>query len=132
MRPEIWLIVSVAILFSLGLLMVFNATSAEIIDRSLDLNTHRALLKQITYAGVGLTMGYLMYQWGYASFIRWSTPLLIFGTLLLGVVFAPGIGQTINGSRRWLFVLGYSFQPSECIKLLIPAFYIRWYLFRAS
>ena len=128
MRPQIWLIVSVAILFAFGLLMVFNTTSAEIIDRSLTTSTHASLLKQIAYACVGLVVGSAVYAWGYQSLLRWSTPLLIGGVILLLLVFIPGIGQTLNGSRRWIGLLGYTFQPSECIKILISAFYIRWYL----
>ena len=128
MRPQLWLIVSVALLFSFGILMVFNTTSAEIIDRSLDAGTHAPLIKQILYCAVGLCVGTLAYRWGYESLIRWSIPLLVGGTLLLALLFVPGIGQTINGSRRWLGFLGYTFQPSECIKVLIPAAYIRWFL----
>lgn len=130
MRPQLWLIVSVAILFSFGLLMVFNTTSAEIIDRSLDIGTHTSLLKQILYALIGLALGTIAYRWGYESLIQWSIPILIGGTVLLALLFIPGIGQTINGSCRWIGFFGYTFQPSECIKILIPAVYIRWYLSR--
>lgn len=128
MRPQLWMIVSVGILFSFGLLMVFNTTSAEIIDRSSDASTHASLFKQILYALVGLASGFIAYRLGYEPILRWSVPLLIVGTFLLILVFVPGIGQTINGSHRWLGFLGYTFQPSECIKILIPAVYIQWYL----
>lgn len=112
----------------MGLLMVFNTTSAEIIDRSLDVDTHAALLKQILYGAVGLALGFLLYSWGYESLIRWSVPLLGAATVLLVLVFIPGIGQSLNGARRWLNIFGYSFQPSECVKILVPAVYIRWVL----
>ncbi len=128
MRPQLWLIVSVAILFSFGLLMVFNTTSAEIIDRSLNVSTHGSLLKQIAYACIGLMAGIVLYLCGYESLLRWSVPLLIGVIILLALLFVPGIGQTINGSRRWIGLFGYTFQPSECVKILIPAVYIRWVL----
>jgi len=127
-RAALWLIISVSLLFSIGLLMVFNTTSAEIIDRSLDLNTHTALIKQITYGLVGLLVGLLVYSQGYQSFLRLSTPFLIATTLLLILVFIPSIGQTLNGARRWIGVGGFSFQPSECAKMLIPICFIRWVL----
>ncbi len=127
-RAALWLIISVSLLFSIGLLMVFNTTSAEIIDRSLDVNTHTALIKQITYGLVGLLVGLLVYSQGYQSFLRWSTPFLIGTTLLLILVFIPSIGQTLNGARRWIGVGGFSFQPSECAKMLIPICFIRWVL----
>jgi cell division protein FtsW len=128
-RAAVWLIASVAILFSIGLLMVFNTTAAEIIDRSLDANTHAALLKQIAYSGVGIFCGLLIYRWGYENLIRWSVPLLVLGTLLLVLVFLPGFGMTINGARRWLGIFGFPVgQPSEIIKILIPLAYIHWFL----
>lgn len=127
-RASLWLIISVALLFSIGLLMVFNTTSAEIIDRSLDADTHGALLKQIGYGCFGIFCGSVAMKWGYESIIRWSVPLLIAGSCLLALLFIPGIGTTINGARRWLMIFGVSFQPSECIKILIPAVYIHWFL----
>lgn len=127
-RTALWLIISVSLLFSIGLLMVFNTTSAEIIDRSLAINTHTALLKQITYGLVGLIVGLLIYSQGYHVLLRLSVPLLIGTTILLILVFVPSIGQTLNGARRWIGFGGFTFQPSECAKMLIPICFIRWVL----
>jgi cell division protein FtsW len=127
-RASLWLIVCVSLLFAMGLLMVFNTTSAEIIDRSLNTSTHAALFKQIMYGLVGLAAGLIVYSYGYQSLLRWSFPLLIFGTLLLILVFFPVIGQTINGARRWVGIGGFTFQPSEAAKILIPLCFIRWVL----
>jgi len=128
-RAALWLIVSVALIFSIGLLMVFNTTAAEVIDRSLTTSTHAALFKQIMYGVIGIAGGLLIYAWGYQNLIKWSVPLLIGGTVLLVLVFVPGFGMTINGARRWLGIAGMPLgQPSEFIKVLIPAAYIHWYL----
>lgn len=128
-RAAVWLIVSVALLFSVGLLMVFNTTAAEIIDRSLTTSTHAALFKQIAYSWVGLCGGLFVYRWGYENLIRYSYPLLMGATFLLVLVFVPGVGMKINGARRWLGFLGFPIgQPSECIKILLPAAYIHWYI----
>ncbi len=128
-RAAVWLIVSVALLFSIGLLMVFNTTAAEIIDRSLTTGTHTALFKQIAYSFVGICGGLFVYRWGHENLIRYSFPLLIAGTLLLTLVFVPGIGMKINGARRWLGLFGFPIgQPSEIIKILMPAAYIYWFL----
>ena len=127
-RASLWLIISVSLIFAIGLLMVFNTTSAEIIDRSLDTGTHVAFLKQITYGLIGLVLGFVVYSYGYESLLRWSTPLLIFSTVLLVLVFVPSIGQTINGAHRWIGIGGFGFQPSECVKILIPLCFIRWVL----
>lgn len=127
-RAALSLIICVSVLFSMGLLMVFNTTSAEIIDRSLDVSTHAALFKQITYGMIGLMVGLFVYSFGYQSLLKWSVPLLIGATFLLILVFIPSIGQTLNGARRWIGIGGISFQPSECVKILIPLCFIRWVL----
>lgn len=122
------LILSVALLISIGLLMVFNTTAAEIIDRSLDLNIHAALYKQFLHGVAGLVLGLIVYRLGYERCLRWSVPILAGITLLLVLVFLPGIGQKINGAHRWLNLFGFSFQPSECAKIAIPAVFIQWVL----
>lgn len=125
-RAALWLTILVSLLFSIGLLMVFNTTSAEIIDRSLDVSTHGALFKQIVYGVIGLFLGLLFYSLGHQWFLRWSTVLLTIGTLLLIMVFVPSIGQSINGAKRWIGFAGLTIQPSECVKILIPIAFIRW------
>ena len=128
-RAAVWLIVSVALLFSIGLAFVFNTTAAEIIDRSLTTSTHAALLKQIAYSLVGICGGMIIYRWGYENLIRYSFPLLICASVLLVLVFIPGFGMKINGARRWLGIFGFPIgQPSEGIKILMPAAYIYWYM----
>jgi len=125
-RAALLLIVPVAILFSFGLLMIFNTTAAQIIDRSLDTDTRSILFKQALYGIVGLLVGGILLRAGYEAFIRWSHFAFAVGIFLLLLVFVPGIGQTVNGAKRWIGLFGFTFQPSEWIKILLPAFYIRW------
>ncbi len=127
-RSSIALIISVALLISLGLLMVFNTTAAEIIDRSLETSIHASLLKQMAHGLFGIVLGYIGYRLGYERLLRWSPYLLLGVTVLLASLFIPGVAQKINGARRWINVLGFSFQPSEFAKILIPAVFIQWHL----
>lgn len=132
MRLQLWLIGSVALLFSFGLLMVFNTTSAEIIDRYVEASTHAPLFRQLIYGAVGIGAGTIVYFLGYEFLIKQSPAFLILLSILLSLLFIPGIGHTINGSRRWLGFFGFSFQPSECAKILIPLVYVRWFLSRSK
>ena len=125
-KVSLWLILPVALLFAIGLLMVFNTTAAEIIDRSLNISTHTALFKQVAYGMVGLLLGSLVYSFGYETLLRYSVPLLILTTILLILVFIPPFGQTLNGARRWIGLGGFTFQPSECAKILIPLCFIHY------
>lgn len=131
-RSAVLLILSVALIFSLGLLMVFNTSAAQIIDRSLDVNTHLAPLKQVFYGLFGLVVGFVAYTVGYERLLRFSPYLLVILTLLLASLFIPGVAQTINGAKRWLSIFGHSFQPSECAKILVPAVFIHWLLKQKS
>lgn len=124
-KESIALVICVLILFVVGLCMVFNTTAAEVLDRSLPRSTHHAMMKQILYATLGSIAAVVIWFIGYETMLSLSGAFLAFTTLLLVCVFLPGIGQTINGAHRWLNIGGYSFQPSEFVKFLIPMYYIQ-------
>ena len=50
---------------------------------------------------------------------RASVPLLVLATLLLVLVLVPGVGHSVNGSRRWLRVAGANFQVSELVRVIV-------------
>jgi cell division protein FtsW len=104
--------------------MVFNTSSAEVLDRALPKSTHHALIKQILYGILGGVLAIAVWFLGYEYILQLSGYFLVFGTVLLVAVFVPGIGQNINGAHRWLGIGSYSFQPSEFVKYLIPLYYI--------
>ncbi len=117
-------LVAVFLIFSMGLLMVFNTTSAEVVDRGLAQSTHLGLYKQIIYAFFALGFAVILWKFGYEKILEASPFLLAVGTVFLILVFIPGIGQNINGAYRWVKFFGISFQPSEFVKYLIPLYYI--------
>ncbi|MEN9343837.1 MAG: Stage sporulation protein [Chlamydiota bacterium] len=119
------LLTLVLLLFSIGLMMIFNTSSAEVLDRFLDRSTHYALVKQILYAFLGLVLGLGVFWIGYKDLIRASSVLLIICTVLLLLVFIPGIGQQVNGAYRWIKLGSGSFQPSEFAKFFILLYFIK-------
>lgn len=114
---------SIIIIFVMGLVMIFNTTSAEVLDYSLDKSTHLSLLKQFFYAFGGIALAYGAWRAGYKQILAWTPGLLLFFTFLLVLTLIPGIGREVNGSRRWLGLAGFSFQPSEFVKYLAPAYF---------
>lgn len=118
------LIVSVFALFVLGLIMIFSTTSAEVLDLDLQQSMHYALSRQIFYAAVGFFVGWFIWRMGYKWVLNLSPLLLLALTLLLGIVFVPGIGKVVNGAHRWIGVGGFTLQPSEFAKIVIPAWVI--------
>lgn len=111
-------------IFTFGLVMIFSTTSAEILDQGLLKNTNQALIRQIAYALIGISLGALTWRYGYQRVINLSPYLLAFFTFLLVLTLIPGIGKEVNGSKRWLGFAGLSFQPSEFVKYLVPACFI--------
>ncbi len=128
MKSVYFLLSFVTILFAIGILMVFDTTSAEVIDRSLNISTHHALIKQLIYGCLGIVLALLAYFFGYQKLLNYS-PYLFYGCVFcLLLLFVPGIGRALNGAHRWIFIGPISFQPSEFMKVIAPLFFIHLYL----
>lgn len=126
------LIILIFLLFVLGLAMVLGTSSAEILDLGVQRNVYMATVKQLIFALLGCFLGYIVWTLGYHQILKLSYPLLCFFTVLLVLVFVPGIGVSANGARRWVGIGGYSIQPSEFVKYLIPIYYIQEVLKRGK
>ena len=123
-KHSLALILVTALIFSMGLLMVFDTTAAEVLNRSMNISTHYALFKQILYAVLGVALAVFVWFVGYEKVVGFSPFLLGVGIVLLVLVFIPPFGQQINGAHRWFGVGSLSFQPSEFVKLVIPVYFI--------
>ncbi|AAD19041.1 stage V sporulation protein E [Chlamydia pneumoniae TW-183] len=116
-----WFVISCLLgIFSLGLIMVFDTSSAEVLDRSLECSTHKALIRQVTYLILGLGVASLLYMMEWRDFLKISPVLLSGAALALICVFIPGLGICRNGARRWLGFGQLTIQPSEFVKYLVP------------
>lgn len=127
-RKQFLIILCVSLIFLLGLIMIFSTTSAEVLDHNLDRSTHQALFRQIAYAVGGFGLAFGVRKWGYKNVLKYSFPILCLLTFLLVLVLIPGIGREVNGSKRWIGIAGFSFQPSEFVKYMVPAYFIYHYL----
>ena len=112
--------------------MVFDTSSAEVLDRALSCSTHKALIRQITYLGLGLGVSSLVYVLGWKDFLKLSPLLLIVVGIALVIVLIPGLGVCRNGARRWLGVGQLTLQPSEFVKYLVPCVAIEYLTTRAA
>lgn len=123
-KTALSLIACIVMLFAMGVLMVYNTTAAEVLDRSLDRSLDHAFVKQMVYALVAFGCASLVFFLGYENVLRLSGVFLFFATVMLVLVFVPGIGQQINGAHRWINIMGNSLQPSEFVKYLLPIYTI--------
>lgn len=75
---------------------------------------------------VALACGYIVFCIPLRLWYATIPMLLPLGLIALVLVLVPGIGMEANGSRRWLFLGGVTFQPSEFIKLLMIVYMARF------
>lgn len=60
--------------------------------------------------------------------VRRASPLFFIGSLMLTcTTLIPSFGQRIHGSSRWIYIGGFSFQPSELLKISL-ILYIAYFL----
>ncbi|MBP9841291.1 MAG: cell division protein FtsW [Simkaniaceae bacterium] len=112
------------LLVLMGLLMIFDTTSAEVLDRSLDANIYFACLKQLGYVILSLVIGVAIYKTGYEKLIAFSPVFYAVILTMLVLVLVPHVGMELNGARRWLAIGPLSFQPSELMKFILPFFFL--------
>ncbi|MCF7806777.1 MAG: putative lipid II flippase FtsW [Simkaniaceae bacterium] len=121
----------VLVVATMGLLMVYNTTSAEVIDKRSSLHLSHAFLKQLGYGVIGGILAWSTRRFGYEKILKFTPHLLILFSFLLLCTFLPGIGLELNGAKRWIRLFGFSFQPSEFVKIILPLTYIRWMQLRS-
>jgi cell division protein FtsW len=62
----------------------------------------------------------------YEQLRRFAPHMLGLSILLLVLVFIPGIGAEFGTSRSWIGIGGFSFQPSELVKLTFLIYLAAW------
>ncbi len=113
----VWIILA---LLSIGLVMVYSASVATAeASKFTGFRSEYYLLRHGLYILVGITAGAIAFQVSLDDWQKLAPYLFLLGVLLLVLVLIPGIGREVNGSRRWLSLLGINLQPSELMKLFV-------------
>lgn len=104
-------------LLALGAVMVFSASSATGVLNETGGGGFGYLKKVVIFGAIGLVVMRFASIKG-ARATRALTPLIVAVALfLLFCVLVPGVGQTVNGSQRWIGSGFLTFQPSELAKV---------------
>jgi rod shape determining protein RodA len=114
---DIPLFYALLVLSGISLLVVFSA-SAE---------SFTVLIKHVLRLIMGFGILFLVAQIR-PDDLRRLAPIL-FGLAVLLLIAVLGVGIVSKGARRWLGMGGFSFQPSEIMKLALPMM-LAWYFAR--
>jgi cell division protein FtsW len=115
--------VAVALVSGIVLLGLIMVTSASISIASRDGGDAFSFLeRQLVLCLVGTLLATLVFCIRTEYIEKSAWPLLIVAVVLLFVVLIPGLGHVVNGSRRWIRVLGFNFQASELARVLVLIF----------
>jgi len=113
----------------LGLVMVTSA-SISIAGRETG-DVFYYLERQLVLAMIGVAAAAFVFLIPTRLIEKVSTHLLIAAGVLLLLVAIPGIGHEVNGSRRWMRILGFNFQVSELARVFV-LIYLASYAVRRS
>ena len=118
-RSVYLLIVPVLILLVLGIVML-SSTAAFVSESREDIYVD--VRRQVWWISFGIGAALIAALIDYRIWKKWAWPLFWGGVAMLALCFVPGIGQEINGARRWvgaefIGIPGLRFQASEVAKI---------------
>ena len=107
-------------LVAFGLIMVYSASSGTAVVEGHD--PIGTLAKQSVYAAVGVVAMLTLARFSYRRLRFVAAPILFVSIALLIAVKIPGIGVSIKGAQRWIYLGPISIQPSELAKAAVLIF----------
>ncbi len=114
---DLMLVLDIVLLLGIGLVVLFSASSYH--SKVAYGDPYYYLKRQMVWALIGILLG-VVASVTPLELIKRSTPLVVFiSFFLMLLTFIPGISRPILGARRWIFVGGLSFQPSELVKFAV-------------
>jgi cell division protein FtsW len=102
------------ILLALGLVMVYSASIAT--AEASSHTGYRAwyyLARHAVFVAIGLLAAFFAFQVPVKVWRHVAVWFFVIGAVLLALVLVPGIGKSVNGSKRWISLLDDNLHPSE-------------------
>lgn len=123
-EPDKSLIAAVVFLLVFGLVMLFSAS--WIVSYSRYGNTYHYFFRQFVWVLFALGVFWVVSRINYRWFKKFAAFFLFASIFLLLLVFIPGIRAEYGTARSWINVFGFSFQPSELVKLSFLIYLATW------
>jgi len=122
-----WFMFGIAATLALfGAMMVYSASAMFSLKETESNSQYVYFYKQVGFTVVGLVGMYVVSRLDYHFF---QQPWVVYGAIAVTVVLLLAVFAfpPINGARRWIRFGGFSFQPSELAKIVLPIF-LAYYL----
>jgi cell division protein FtsW len=111
------------LLLALGLVMVYSSSIAMAeASRHTGFRAWFFLARHAMFVALGLIAAAFAFQVPVKAWQRLAPWLFIAGAVLLVLVLIPGVGKSVNGSRRWIPLGLANVQPSEFMKLAVVVY----------
>lgn len=123
-EPDKSLIMAMSVLIVFGLAMLFSASS--VVSYANFGNTYHYFLRQAVNLGVALVAFFLASRIDYRLWKKFAIWFLFGSIILLILVFIPGLRAEYGTARSWVNIFGYSFQPSELVKIAFLIYLATW------
>ncbi len=119
-KTDYWILFSTLCLIFVGVTIVYSASGIMAEQKYHD--GYYFLKKEIVFAVIAIAMLFILSKVDYHVYWKMVYPFLLITLFLCVLVAIPGIGVKAGGARRWLSLAGFTFQPSEMVKLSLALF----------
>lgn len=120
-RPfDVYLFFTTLMLLIVGVVMIFS--SSAILAEEHYGDTYYFLKKELVFITLGLILLFITKTLSYKTYSRWIYIILAGTFFLMIMTFIPGLSHSAKGATRWIYLMGFTFQPSELTKLVVVIF----------
>lgn len=116
-RFDAWLLIITITLAGLGLVMVASSSMPYALGNGV--GAFHYFNRHVVFLSMGLVLAALVMRTELKQIEHYSQLLLVLCFVMLAAVWLPGIGKSVNGSRRWITVGIANFQVVEAAKLML-------------
>ena len=114
------LVITILLLFAIGLVMVLSASSPTALAENGNSYTYFTKQAMLGVAGIGIM--FFLSKIDYRIYQKFYKLAYILSIVLLAMVLL--IGKETKGATRWIYITEtFSFQPSEIVKICMIIFY---------
>lgn len=117
--PDYGVLFVVFSLMLLGCLMVFSASISLGDSPKYHISEHYFFVRHVISLVVALFGAYIVWHIPMKAWKKMAFPFFLFGLFLLGAVFIPGIGKSLNGACRWIPLGLFNLQVTEVMKIAV-------------